>query len=68
MATDTSFYADLLSDVQVRNRIKTVEECNWLIDMMEDEIPHDELPACYDWLVNLRNVLIAAETHTCQGG
>jgi hypothetical protein len=54
---NSDFYVNLLSDVEVRNRINSAKECQQLIDQMEDKIPHDELPPCYDWLVARRNRL-----------
>lgn len=57
-----TFYEQLLGDVEVRNRIDTVEKANGLIDSMENEIPHDKLPVCYDWLVARRNRLESEST------
>jgi hypothetical protein len=49
------FYVNLLADVEVRNKITTVAQCQQFIDDMENEIPHDQLPACYDWIIAHRN-------------
>lgn len=54
------FYENLLDDPDVRKRIKTVADCQELIDQMEDAIPHEDLPPCYDWLLLRRATL--AET------
>jgi hypothetical protein len=52
-----TFYVQLLSDVEVRNRIASgpATAIQALIDQMETEIPHDQLPPHYDWLVTLRD-------------
>jgi hypothetical protein len=55
---DLHFYTQLLSDVQVRNNIKTVEDCERIIDQMENKIPHEHLPEHYNWLVARRNRLL----------
>jgi hypothetical protein len=55
---DAVFYVNLLADPEVRNRIDTREKCDEIIDQMEDAIPHEHLPPCYDWLVSKRNRLI----------
>jgi hypothetical protein len=52
-----AFYVNLLSLAEVRHRIASgpMSDVQELIDQMEDGIPHDHLPPCYDWLVSLRN-------------
>jgi hypothetical protein len=57
MHRNAVFYVNLLADVEIRNRIKTVAQCQQFIDDMEAEIPHDELPECYEWIVARRNQL-----------
>ncbi len=51
------FYTLLLRDADTRNRIDTADKAQELIDSMEETIPHDALPAVYDWLVAKRNQL-----------
>lgn len=54
---NAAFYVSLLDDPQVRERIATVEACQEIIDIMEDDIPHEYLPECYDFLVGKRNLI-----------
>ena len=50
--------ADLLLLVDPALQAKlTLEGCQRLIDQLEEDVPHDELPECYDWLVARRNQL-----------
>jgi hypothetical protein len=53
-----TYYRNLLEDPQTRNGITTAGQCQQLIDQMEEDVPHDELPPCYDWLVARRNRLM----------
>jgi hypothetical protein len=55
------FFEAFLADPATRNEIDTAGKAQELIDIMEDEIYHDELPACYDWLVARLNQLTAKE-------
>lgn len=51
------FYTSLLGDAATRNNVDTAAKAQELIDSMEAEISHDELPPIYDWLVAKRNQL-----------
>ncbi len=58
MHGEATFYANLLSDPEVRSRLDTEAKCNELIDSMEEYVPHDRLPKHYDWLIGQRNRLM----------
>lgn len=48
---------DFVATPEARNKITTREMAQHLIDRIESDIPHDELPPHYDWLVAQRDSL-----------
>jgi hypothetical protein len=50
-------FIELLADPEVRNGVDTVAKAQELIDQMEEQIPGESLPPCYDWAVAKRNHL-----------
>ncbi len=54
---EAEFYEKWFSTAEERNKIDTVEKCQEFIDLMEDTIPHDQMPQCYNWIVATRNQL-----------
>lgn len=52
-----AFWIDLLGRVDVRNHLQSqsLSAIQRLIDLMEEDFPHDSLSPHYDWLVALRN-------------
>lgn len=63
--SDRDFYVELLSNVDVRNRLTTVDACEEMLDQMENAIPHDQMPPHYDWLIARRDYLAHQEVQ-CQ--
>lgn len=68
ISRNVAFYTELLSRPEVRDRIATVEACQELIGQMEEYIPHDQLPPCYDWVVKRRNSLECRCGGLCDSG
>lgn len=56
--SDAVLIDDIIRDPIARSRIDTADKAQELINYLEEYVPHDQLPRCYEWLISTRNRLI----------